>query len=163
MQPCRLSKEWPLRFSWDSALETPSESESLSVMSASLWPHGLCSPWNSQAKHLDEIACREVSSYSVLPSRWLLVSKQEEWDTKEPNKCKSSKAKRLSRGCGCLLVLGDQTWRSGPTREEGHPAKKSPRLSNETLYSTRGLRTNQTRPGLKKVETWPQMIPISLL
>ena len=121
-------------------------------------------PWTvQQAKHLDKRACRELSSYSVPPWRCLLVSKKEEWAAKEPNKCKSSKAKRPSRGCGCLLVLGNQTWRSGPARKEGHPAKTSPRLSNETLWSTWGLWTNQIRPDLKKVETWPQMISTSLL
>ena len=44
----------------------------------------------------------------------LLVSKQEEWETKEPNKCKSSKAKRLSRGCGCLLEVRSNQGRGAP-------------------------------------------------
>ena len=70
----------------------------------------------------------------------------------------NARAQRLRGSAEGVAV----SWRSGPTREEGHPAKKSPRLSNETLYSTWGLRTNQIRPGLKKVETWPRMIPISL-
>ena len=42
----------PSRFSCVQLLATPwTESESCSVMSDSLWPHGLCSPWNSPGQN----------------------------------------------------------------------------------------------------------------
>ena len=56
------------------------ESESQSVMSYFLWPHGLCGPWNSPGQNtgvgslslLQEIFLTQGSNPSLLHCRWIL-------------------------------------------------------------------------------------------
>ena len=62
-----VSKNWKFSFSkmnlrclWDIQRKVKSESESDSVVSYSLHPHGLCSPWNSPGQNT------EVDSLSLL-------------------------------------------------------------------------------------------------